>query len=194
MSVAYLRIAKGLPTEAAQIAAITAAAGEAPAPSMTWRDAATKQKGVGVFDQRDYMLLSIRAGDEVWIARSSIAARNEAEAAEFLRLASERGAVVCVAATGKRYRWTPDLLDGLDFIRSVRSDVQAAIMEKAREARRKLGRQTFSDEQKAKAKKLWADPNVTIKQAEAQAGITGRTMARWWGGKGTPKFGRRPKQ
>ena len=66
----------------------------------------------------------------------------------------------------------------------------APIRAALREARRKLGRQSFSDEQKAKAKKLWADPRVTIAEAEAKAGITGRTMHRWWGPKGTPKFGR----
>lgn len=32
---------------------------------------------------------------------------------------------------------------------------------------------------------------MTIKQAEAESGITGRTMHRWWGPKGTPKFGRK---
>lgn len=191
MSVAYLRIAKGLPTEAAQIAAITAAAGAAPDPGMVWRDGKSKIRGTGPFDQRDFMVQSLRDGDEVWIARPSIAASSERDAEEFLRLLSARGAVLCVASTGARHRFSPDLPAALAFIRSVRSDAQAAVMEKAREARRKLGRQTFSDEQKAKAKKLWADPRVTIAEAEAKAGITGRTMHRWWGPKGTPKFGRK---
>lgn len=188
MRVAYIRTAKGLPTEAAQREALAAAGVEPDELAEAWVDRQTKRDAGTA--QRDYMLGAVRDGDEVWICRPAIGCQGEADGIEFLRRITEAGAVLCVASTGGRHRWSPDLTAALDWVKAARADERGLVMAKARAGLKKLGRQRFTPQQWKDAKALWADPAVTVADAEKRSGIGMRSLYRHFGPKGTPSFGR----
>lgn len=187
MRVAYIRTAKGLPTEAAQREALAAAGVEAEEMAEAWVDRIPKAAGT---PQRDYMLGAVRDGDEVWIARPAVAAQGEADGIEFLRRITEAGAVLCVASTGGRHRWSSDLADALAWVKAARQDERGLVMAKARAGLNQLGRQKFTAQQWKEARALWADPAVTVADAEQRSGIGMRSLYRRFGPKGTASFGR----
>lgn len=188
MRVAYIRTAKGLPSEAAQREALAGAGVEPDELAEAWVDRVTK-KAAGLV-QRDYMMGALREGDEVWVARPAVAASGEADALDFLRRVSEAGAVLCVVSTGGRHAWSPDLPAALDWIKAARQDERSLVMAKARAGLKQLGRQTFTAQQWKEARALWADPAVTVADAEKRSGIGMRTLYRKLGPKGTAPFGR----
>jgi hypothetical protein len=187
MRVAYIRTAKGLPTEARQREALAAAGVEPDELAEAWVD--RPMKGKPSFVQRDYMLGAVREDDEVWIARPAIGASGEGDGIAFLEAITKAGAVLCVAATGTRHKWTPDLADALAWVKAARADERGLVMAKAR-AGRKLGRKTFEPQQWKEGRRLWADQSVTAIQAAERSGIGMRTLYRELGPKGTAPFGK----
>lgn len=192
MKVAYLRISKGLPTEAEQRAALLAAGVSPEEMADAWVDRRTRKlrPGENPTPQRGYLLQAIREGDEVWIARPAVAAQTETEGLDFLRELTECGAVLCVASTGGRHRWSADVLDALSWVKEARADARGLVMAQAR-AGRAAGRKTFSPQQWKTAREVWADPDQPAAKAEEASGIGVRTIYRRLGPKNTPTFGRK---
>lgn len=187
MRVAYIRTAKGLPTEAQQREALAAAGVEPDELAEAWVDRPVK--GKPDFTQRTYMLGAVRDDDEVWIARPAIGASGEGDGIAFLEAITKAGAVLCVASTGSRHKWTPDLADALAWIKAARADERGLVLAKAR-AGRTLGRKTFTPQQWKEARSLWANADVTAEAAAERSGIGMRTLYRKLGPKGTPAFGK----
>lgn len=192
MRVAYIRTSKGLPTEAQQREALASAGVEPGDLAEAWvdRQARKPKPGEAPFPQRDYMLGAVREGDEVWVARPGVVGSGEPDIIEFLRRITEQGAVLCVASTGGRHRFAPELQQALDLVRDIRRDERALVMEKARAGLKNLGRKTFTPQQWKEARRLWADKAVTAEDAAARSGIGQRTLYRKLGPKGTEPFGK----
>jgi hypothetical protein len=188
MKVVYKRTGRGLPTEAEQDAALLAAGVTPEELAEAWVDRAPKRRaGQPLFDQRHYMLGSLRPGDEVHAARPAIVAGGgEAETMAFLASMTEHGAVLCVASTGARYQWHPDAAAGLAFMRDARADERALVLRKARAAARPV---KLTPQQWKEAKRHWFDRAISEAEAAKRAGISGRTMRRKWGARGTEPFG-----
>jgi hypothetical protein len=187
--VAYIRISKGLPTEAEQRAALTAAGVTAEEMAEAWIDRQRK-KGDPPFAQRDYMLGAVRDGDEVHVAQPGVVGSGEPDILDFLRLMTEQGGILCVASTGRRHRFAPELAEALALVRDIRMDERRMVMAKARQGLKNLGRKKFTPQQWKEAKALWTNPDVTAEAAAERSGIGMRTLYRKWGPKGTPSFGR----
>jgi hypothetical protein len=187
MRVAYIRTAKGLPTEAQQREALAAAGVEPDELAEAWLDRPVK--GKPDFTQRAYMLGAVREDDEVWIARPAIGASGEGDGIAFLEAITKAGAVLCVVSTSTRHRWSPDLESALAWVKAARADERGLVMAKAR-AGRKLGRKTFTAQQWKDARRLWADQDVTAEAAASRSGIGMRSLYRKLGPKGTPAFGK----
>jgi hypothetical protein len=189
----YIRLAKGLPTEAAQRQAIKAAGLSDEDLAGAYVDRAKLKPGE--MSAWAYMMGAVRTEGaevgEVWIARPAIIAGAEMQA-RLIEL-TEQGGVLVVASTGRRHRWHPDAAEALTLAADIRADERALVMAKARAAGAVLGRQNYPPEQWKRAKALWVDPTKTAEQAAAESGIGMRSLYRKYGPKGTPAFGRKGK-
>lgn len=192
MRVAFIRLGKGLPSEAEQRAALAADGAAPDEVAEAWVEPAPKKGAAPV--QWGYMLGALREGDEVAISRPAILAASEREARERLAALTERGAVLRIASTGRSYRWHPDAAEALQLAADVRADERSLVMGKARAGLAALGRQRFEPQQWKEARALWADPAVTAEAAAERSGIGMRTLYRKLGPKGTPAFGGKAKQ
>jgi hypothetical protein len=190
VKVPYIRLGKGLPSDADQRAALAAT-------GLTEEELAEAyvervKRSAGEQPAWDYLLMAVREDggepDEVWIARPAILAASEQEARERLAMLTERGAVLRIASTGGRYRWHPDAAEAIRLAAEVRADERALVMAKARAGLKALGRQHFTPQQWKEAKALWADPDVTAEAAATRSGVGMRTLYRKFGPKGTPAF------
>jgi hypothetical protein len=188
MKVAYIRTGKGLPTEAEQREALAAAGVTDAELAEAWVDRAPKRKaGQPLFEQRKYLLGALRPGDEVHAARPAIiAGGGEAETLAFLEALTEHGAVLCIASTRECCRWHPDAASGLALMRAARADERAMVLRKARAARRP---EKLTPQQWKEAKRHWFDRAISEAEAAKRAGVSGRTMRRKWGARGTEPFG-----
>ncbi len=190
MRIPYIRLAKGLPTEAVQRQALKAAGLSDEDMAGAYVDRVKLKPGE--LSAWAYMMGAVRTEgdevDEVWIARPAIIAGAEMQAC--LAELTAQGGILCVASTGRRHRWHPDAAEALALAADIRADERALVMAKARAAGAKLGRQHYTPHQWKKAKALWADPTKTVAQAEAESGIGMRSLYRKFKAKGTPAFGR----
>lgn len=195
MRVPYIRLGPGLPTEAAQRAALAAAGLTEEELAQPYTD--RPKLKAGEEPAWDYMMRDVRhehgEQDEVWIARPAILANSEAEARERIVTLTEQGAVLVIASSGLRYsvraEAAEDVAGALSLAAAVKADERALVLAKAR-AGRKVRPATFTPQQWKEARRLWADPAVTVKDAEARSGIGHRTLYRNLGAKGTAPFGR----
>lgn len=188
MRVVYIRVAKGLPAETDQRAALIEKGAEPDEMAEAWM-----QKGKpkpGELPQRDYMLGALREGDEVWIARPAIIGASEPDILNFLAAVTERGAALYIASEDRRYRWHPDTADALRLVAAAKADERDAVMAKARAGIRKRRSTLFTPEQWALAERLWHDRTVTAKGVQAATGIAWSTLYHRFGPRGTPSFGR----
>jgi hypothetical protein len=192
VDVPYIRLGKGLPTEAAQRQALRDAGVPADALAEAYVDRAKLRPGEQ--SAWAYMLGAVREDggepDRVCIARPAILAPTEQQARERLAELTAQGGVLFVASTGRTYRWHPDAAEGIAFAAEVRADERALVLTKARAGLKALGRQAFTAEQWKEARRLWKDPAVTVADAEKRSGIGMRTLYRKLGPKGTAPFGR----
>lgn len=192
MKVPYIRLAKGLPTEAAQRQALR----DVGVPEEALADAYVDRVKLksGELTAWAYLLGAIRETDgepdHVCIARPAVLAPTEQQARERLAELAAQGGVLFVASTGRTYRWHPDAAEGIAFATAVYADTRALVMEKARGGIKKLGRQHYTPQQWKEAKALWLDPDVTVEAAASRSGIGMRSLYRRFGPKGTPAFGR----
>lgn len=190
MRIPYIRLAKGLPTEAAQRQALRAAGLSDEDMAGAYVDRAKLKPGE--LSAWSYMMGAVRTEgdevDEVWIARPAIIAGADMQA----RLAelTEQGGVLVVASTGRRHRWHPDAAEALTLAADIRADERALVMAKARAAGAALGRQNFTPQQWKDAKAAWADETLTAEEAAAKTPIGMRSLYRKFGPKGSPAFGR----
>ena len=190
MRIPYIRLAKGLPTEAAQRAALTAAGLTAEDLAGAYVDRAKLRPGE--LSAWSYMMGAVRTEgdevDEVWIARPAVLAGVEMQ--ERLAELTAQGGILCVASTGGRHRWHPDAAEALALASAIRADERALVMAKARAAGAVLGRQNYTPQQWKEAKALWQDETLTAEEAAARAKIGMRSLYRRFGPKGTAPFGR----
>jgi hypothetical protein len=128
--------------------------------------------------------------DEVWVATPGVWASTVADALAALRALTERGAVLCVASTGRRYRYQPEAADALALAEAIGAENQRAATAAARAsaAKRRATRDVDAAEQWKEAKRLWTDPAVTVTAAAERSGIPLRTLYRRLGPKGTEPF------
>ena len=193
MRIPYIRLAKGLPTEAAQRQALKAAGLSDEDLAGAYVDRAKLKAGEA--SACVYRLGAVRTEgdevDEVWIARPAIIAGADMQA----RLAelTEQGGILCVASTGRRHRWHPDAAEALALAADIRADERALVMAKARAAGAKLGRQHYTPQQWKEAKEAWQDKALTAEEAAAKVKIGMRSLYRRFGPKGSPAFGRKVK-
>lgn len=191
MRLPYIRIGKGLPTEAAQRQALR----DAGLADADLAEAYVEKAKLKAGEQAawGHLMGAIREQegepDQVCIARPAILAATEQQARERLAELTAQGGALFVASTMRLYRWHPDAAEAISLAREVRADERALVLEGARAGKRALGRQTFTPQQWKEARALWADPSVTVADAEKRSGIGQRTLYRRLGPKGTAPFG-----
>lgn len=191
MRIPYIRLAQGLPTEAAQRQALKAAGLSDEELAEAYVDRAKLKAGEQ--SAWSYMMGAVRTEgdevDEVWIARPAIMGSADMQA----RLAelTEQGGVLAIASDGARYRWHPDAAEAIKLLTAARADERALVMSKARAAGAALGRQNYTPQQWKDAKALWKDEKKTAEKAAAESGIGMRSLYRKFGPKGSPAFGRK---
>jgi len=192
VKIPYIRLGKGLPTEAVQRQALR----DAGVPDESLADAYVDRVKLRPGEQSAwaYMLGAVREAegepDQICIARPAILAATEQEARGRLAELTGQGGILFVASKGRTYRWHPDAAEGIAFAAEVRADERALVLTKARAGLKALGRQAFTHQQWKEARRLWADPAVTVADAEKRSGIGHRTLYRKLGPKGTPAFGK----
>lgn len=192
MKIAFLRLGKGLPSEAAQRQALRDAGLADGEMAEAYIERAKVKAGEA--SAWSYMMGAVREEggepDQVCIARPAILAPTEQEARARLAELTAQGGVLFVASTGRTYRWHPDAAEGIAFAAEVRADERALVLTRARASLKAIGRDPYTPEQWKKARKLWADQAVSAKAAAEQSGINQRTLYRKLGNKGTPAFGK----
>lgn len=188
MRVPFIRLGKGLPSEADQRAALAHDGVTEAELAEAWVEPAPRKSVEPA--QWGYMLGALREGDEVSISRPAVLAASEREARERLAAMAERGAVLRIASTGRRYKWHPDAAEALQLALDVRADERSLVMGKARAGLKALGRKKFTPQQWKDAHRLWADKAVTAEAAAERSGIAQRTLYRKLGPKGTEPFGK----
>jgi DNA invertase Pin-like site-specific DNA recombinase len=184
--VAYIRVSKGLPSEAEQRAAIAAASGTTDKEIVrAWVEKQLRKSRPNEprFPQRDYMLGTIRIGDEVWVARPGIVGASEPDILEFLAAMTEQGGVLCVASTGGRHRYAEGVTDALRLVQEIRADERRAVMAKVRRGSkdRPAGKPAISRERLEAARAIWFDHSVDGAEVARRAGIGQRTLYRYFG-------------
>ena len=193
-----MRVTKGLPSEAKQRAALLAAGLTEAELADAYVDRDKPKRGEPVQPSRGHIIGAARAKDELWVSRPGVLATTEADALEFLTRLTVMGATLCIASTGERYRCPPEaagpVADALRLVAAIRADEAGARLELARAARppgQTGGKPRISEAKLAKARVLWADPEVSAKAVAAKTGASVRTLYRYLGLKGTPRFGRK---
>lgn len=194
--VAYIRLGKGLPTEAEQRSALEGAGLTAVEMAEVYVDKVKLSKSEE--PAWDYMMGALRTDgdkpDEVCIARPAILANTEAEARQRIVRLTAQGAVLVIASSGRRYKVrsdaAQDVADALQLSADVKADERALVMAKARAGLKNIGRKKFTPQQWKDAHRLWADKAVTAEDAAKRSGIAQRTLYRKLGPKGTEPFGR----
>lgn len=154
------------------------------------------KRGETAWDQRRAAIRACRPdnGDEVWVAWPGVWGSSPADALEALRDLSERGAVLCVAATDSRYSFHPDASAGLDLAAAIARDNARRATRKATIQRQKNreAKRDAEEQQWREAWKLWLnDESMTGAQIAEKLGVTRSWLVRKFGPRGTPKFGRK---
>ena len=191
-----MRVAKGADDEVAQRDAILAASGAAPEElDDAWVDRITRKPKAdeAPFPQRDYMIQSVRDGDEIWVARPGIVGTGERDILAFLTAMAENGAVLRAASTGATYSGK-DTASVLRLLRDIKDDERAMVLSKARRAKRKPRDSEFSAAAWKAARLMWPDKQFTAEEIGQKVGISVRHLYRELGERGTPAFGREPKK
>lgn len=188
MRVVHIRVAKGLPSEAEQRAALVERGAEPGEMAAAWVD--TGKPKPGQPRQRDYLHGALREGDEVWVSQLAVIGASDADILGFLIAVTEAGAALYVASTGRRYRWHPDAADTLRLMREAKAEERALVMAKARAGIRRRRETLFTPEQWEKAEQLWRDRRETAKGVSKASGIGVRRLYDRFGPRGTPAFGR----
>lgn len=197
MRIPYIRLGPGLPAEATQRADLAAAG--LSVDEMAGAYIEKPKAKAGEEPAWSYMMRDVRhehgEQDEVWISRPAILANSEMEARERIVTLTAQGAVLVIASSGLRYsvraEAAPDVRSALDLSRDVKADERALVLAKARRARRP---EKLTPQQWKEAKRHWFDKAISEAEAAKRAGISGRTMRRKWGARGTDPFGRPPKK
>lgn len=192
MKIPYIRLGKGLPTEATQRQALRDAGLTDEDLAEAYVDRAKLKAGEQ--SAWTYMMGAVREEggepDRVCIARPAILAPTEQQARERLAELTAQGGALFVASLSRTYRWHPHAAEGIQFCKDVRDDERALVLTKARAGLKALGRQKFTAQQWKEARQLWADPAVTVADAETRTGIGYRSLYRKLGPKGTAPFGK----
>lgn len=189
---AYIRVARGLPTEQAQRDALAVAGVSAEALADAWIDKGKPRPGQTL--ERDHMLGAMRDGDEIHVERLGVLGSNEADILEWVRKASAMGAAICDASTGERFFIPPECREAADsalrLARAIRTSERAATLEKARAKRTKpAGKPAITGERLAVAKVHWFNHDIDGDEAAKRAGVSKRTLHRYFGPRETPAFG-----
>jgi DNA invertase Pin-like site-specific DNA recombinase len=194
MRLVYLCIRKGLPSAAAQRAALLAAGITEEDLAEAYIDKGKPRAGQPDRQERDYIIGAAREGDEVWVARCGVLAATLADAQGFLAAISDHGAILCDAATGQRFHVpsavADQVSDALRFAREMHRDERAAALEKARAKRgRPAGKPAINADRMEAARVHWFNHDISGDEAARRTGIGKRTLHRYFGKRETPAFG-----
>ena len=145
---------------------------------------------------RDYMVGAAREGDDVLVARLGVLATTREEAMRFVAALGAHDCGLRDASTGRRYMIRPeaaqDVADAMRLAADIEADEARARMEKARRGKKGKtgGTLAISEERKQAAKEHWFDHRISEAEFVERTGISGQTMRRAYGKRGTPAFGR----
>lgn len=130
--------------------------------------------------------------DELWVSHASVIADSLPAALEVLAQITERGAVLVVASTGKRYAWHPDAAPALELALSIEREVRQAVAKKGGEAAAKAAadRRRAAAGKLAEAKRLWLDQSIPASEVYARTGMTRHELHKQFGPSGRPRFGK----
>lgn len=107
---------------------------------------------------------------------------------------AERGATIYVVSKAREFHWHPDAAEALDVMREAehqRALWRAAHARKSATGARRGGTRALSDKDKALCKIDWLDQQYSGLQVSKKWGVSVETLYRWFGPKGTPRFGNR---
>lgn len=139
---------------------------------------------------------AVRKGDEVWVARLGVLATTQDEALAFVIAITKFEAVLRDAATGGTYsvpaKAKAGVEAGLALARAIAADERAAVMERARRGKdgKTGGRRPIDPKVLKKAKALWDNHDISGDEAAKRAAVSKRTLARYFGKRNTPAFGK----
>ena len=189
---AYIRVAKGLPTADQQRATLLAGGLPAEALSNPWEDRGKRPAHSP--PDRELMLGALRDGDEVWVARLGVLGTEQADIIEWVRRISALGATLVDASTGERFRIPPECQEAADSALRIAltayRDSRAAVLEKARARRTKpAGKPAIEGARLEVARVHWFDHSIDGDEAARRAGVSKRTLHRYFGPRETPAFG-----
>lgn len=198
MLLVYLCERRGMPTLPDQRAACVAAGASAEEMAGAYLDRCLRKprKSERPQPQRDYMVGAAREGDDVLVARLGVLATTREEALRFVAALGEHGCGLRDASTGRRYMIRPeaaqDVSDALRLAADIEADEARARMEKARRGKRGRtgGRPEIGKERLDAAREHWFDHRISEAEFVARTGISGQTMRRAFGKRGSPAFGR----
>jgi len=188
-----MRGGKGLPSLAEQGEVLRAAGIEADGGRVYTDTAPKKRRGQEstTLPELDLALRSRRVpGDELWVSHPCVFATSEADARLRLARLTERQATLCIASTGRRYRWHPDAADGLQLAGEIVDDLIRWRTTPGRAAaeKRRARQEVKATKAWKEAERLWKDDAVTVAQVAERTGLAVRTLYRRLGPKGTALF------
>jgi hypothetical protein len=194
----YVCERKGLPKPADQRAACVAAGASDDEMAAAWVDDCRRKVRAGepAQPQRDYMIGAARDGDDVLVARLGVLATTRDDAMRFVAALGEHGCGLRDASTGRRYMIRPeaaqDVSDALRLAADIEADEAKARMEKARRGKKGKtgGRAEIGQARIDAARGHWFDHRISEAEFVERTGISGQTMRRAYGKRGTPAFGR----
>lgn len=197
MRIPYIRVSKGLPTEAVQRAALAAAGLTEGELAEAYVDRGRPRRGEPPQPQRDYIVGAVRGGDELWVARAGVLSTTLDDALAFVAKVCDQGATLRIASTGQAYNCpssvAPQISDGLRLAAAIREDERKSALAVTRAGlkSRPAGKPRTDPKKLAAAEKHWFNPDIDGDEAARRAGISRRVLHREFGPRNTPRFGRK---
>jgi hypothetical protein len=141
---------------------------------------------------REMAILACRpgSGDEIHVSHASVIADSASQALDKLAEITARGAVLVVAATGRRYSWHPDAVEAMELAREMERETRRAVAKIGGNAYAK--RQAEKREREArkmrKAERMWRDKSVSTAAVIEFSGLSRAELYNRFGPRGTPRF------
>lgn len=193
MRMVYMRLAPGLWTEARQREALGTYGATPEEMGEPWIDRGKPKHGDP--GERGRMLGAMRDGDEVLVAQLGVLGSRDDDIIEYVRQASAMGAAIRDASTGERYYIPPYCRDAADsalrLVQAIKRSERGAVLSKARASRKApAGKPKIPEDKLLAARADWFDHSISEAEFVAKRGISGQTMRRRFGKRGSPAFGK----
>lgn len=187
MKLAYIRPTK-LHSETAQRAALAGSSID------EWYVDEKPSRGEAGWYWREKVIRACRQGegDEIHVSHASVIADNVRTALEKLAEITERGAVLVVASTGKRYTWHPDAALGMELALEMEREARRLVAKIGGDAAAKAAaeRRERNAEKARQTKRMWLDKSIPTPEVEAFAKASRNALYKRFGPRGTPRFGK----